>query len=59
MNGIRGLLPGRHMASRGPALARLDLKVIVPAGVAGGAGHVRVAKGQGKADRRGGMIEVR
>src|SRR6266853_3521688 len=46
------------MASRGPALARLDLKVIVPAGVAGGAGHVCVTKGQGKADRRSAMIDA-
>lgn len=59
MLGVRGLLPGRQMALRISAVRGLDLQIIVAADVAIRAGHVRVAVGQRKIDRRGGVIDSR
>src|ERR1700686_403998 len=51
MDGIRGLLPGREMATRVAANGGTKRQTVVFVGVAQIAGHIRMAVGQRKAGR--------
>jgi len=54
---IRGLLPGRQVATRMPAIGGCNLQVVVVAHVAVQAGNIRVSVRQRKTDWRRGVID--
>ena len=54
---VIGLLPGRQVALRVPAIRGLDGQVVIVVDVAGSAGHIGVAVGQQETRRA--VIELR
>jgi len=59
MRRIRSLLPGGHMASRGPASGRCNPRqAVVVIDVATGAGRLRMRPGQWKVDRGSGVVKA-